>query len=219
MKRIVVVVALVAIAATPAAAQFYGMPMWNSPKGGTGITISGDFGAPNADYDTSLGAGKGTAFGGRASLGLANLTITAGVSSYKPEAAGEAYTSFGGNAAFRIIGGSLLPVALNLQLGAARINEANTIPAATRFFVGAGVSASLPTPGVSVEPYLSLSNRWRASSGLDVESNFGWTLGANLGFGGMFGIHAAYDSESQPGATGGIIGVGAHVQLRVPMGL
>jgi hypothetical protein len=152
-------------------------------------------------------------------VGLANLTVTAGVSSFKPEGAAEAYLSYGGNAAFRIIGGSLLPVALNLQLGAARVGEANTVAAKTRFFVGTGVSAKLPTPGVSVEPYLSLSNRWSASSGLDTESNFGWTLGANLGFGGMFGIHAAYDSENAAGGTGGIIGVGAHVQLKVPLGL
>ena len=213
MKRIVVAVALAAFAATPAAAQFFGMPMWNSPKGGTGITVSGDFGAPNQDL------GKGTAFGGRASIGLANLTLTAGVSSYTPEGATDAYTSYGGNAAFRIIGGSLMPVALNLQLGAVRVGEANTDPALTRFTVGAGVSAKLPTPGISIEPYLSLSNRWYATSGFDTDSNFGWTLGANLSFGGMFGIHAAYDSETQPGATGGIIGLGAHVQLKVPMGL
>lgn len=219
MKRIVVTAALVALAATPAAAQWAGMPVWNSPKGGTGITINGDFGSNNDD------AGGGSAFGGRATLGLANLTLSAGVVSWDSDLSNDKITSYGGSAAFRIIGGSLLPVALNLQLGAGRTNEVSSgvpgtpIPATTTLLIGAGASASLPTPGVSIEPYLSISNRWYTASGFDTESNFGWTIGANLGFGGMFGIHAAYDSESAGGATAGIIGVGAHVQLKVPLGM
>jgi len=72
MKRIMTVVALAAFAAAPAAAQWAGMPVWNSPKGGTGVTINGDVGLPNTD------AGKGTAFGARGMLGLANLKIRIG---------------------------------------------------------------------------------------------------------------------------------------------
>lgn len=79
MKRIMTVLALVAFAATPVAAQWAGMPVWNSPKGGTGITISGDVGIPNED------GRKGTAFGARGTLGLANLSITAGLSTWNPE--------------------------------------------------------------------------------------------------------------------------------------
>jgi hypothetical protein len=213
MKRLMLAVGLAAFAAAPAAAQLIGLPVWNSPKGGTGITVSGDFGLPNEDY------GKGTAFGARGALGLGNLTVTAGMSSWKPDGASESYTSVGGNAAFRVIGGSLLPVAINLQLGYARIGEANTQPTLTRIVAGGGVSASLPTPGISIEPYVSVTNRWRTSSGLDAESNMGWTLGANANF-GVFGFHAAYDSESQEaGGTAGVLGIGAHIQLRAPIGL
>src|SRR5262245_46604644 len=78
MKRALTVLALAAAVGTPAAAQWAGMPVWNSPKGGTGITISGDFGKPNADY------GKGSAFGGRGSVGLGALTLTVGMDSWKP---------------------------------------------------------------------------------------------------------------------------------------
>ena len=46
MKRVVMILALAASAASPAAAQWFGMPAWNSPKGGTGITVSGDYGKP-----------------------------------------------------------------------------------------------------------------------------------------------------------------------------
>ncbi|HXF96142.1 MAG TPA: hypothetical protein VNI61_08590, partial [Gemmatimonadales bacterium] len=79
MKRFMAAVALAAFAAAPAAAQFYGMPVYNSPKGGTGVTLSADLGLPGDEY------GKGTAFGARGTLGLGNLALTAGFSSYKPD--------------------------------------------------------------------------------------------------------------------------------------
>jgi hypothetical protein len=213
MKRIMTVLALVAFAAAPAAAQWLGMPVWNSPKGGTGVTISGDFGMPNAN------GGKGTAFGARGSLGLANLQLTAGISNWKPDGAAESFTSIGGNAGFRVIGGSLLPVAINLQVGAATTGAANTLPSQTRLTAGGGIAVSVPTPGISIEPYLSLTNRWYKFSGISgTSSNFGWTLGANANF-GMLGFHVAYDSESLGGGTAGIIGIGAHIALKAPIGM
>src|SRR2546423_5486216 len=91
MKRIPTIAALITLAATPlpAVAQWAGMPVWNNPKGGTGITVNGDLGLPNS------GAGKGTAFGARATVGLANLSFTAGVASWKPKGAGAGTTSVG----------------------------------------------------------------------------------------------------------------------------
>jgi hypothetical protein len=213
MKRIMMVLALAAFAAAPAAAQWLGMPVWNSPKGGTGVTINGDLGMPNTN------GGKGTAFGFRGSLGLANLQLTAGLSNWKPDGAAESYTSVGGNAAFRIIGGSLLPIALNLQVGAATTGAANALPSQTRLTAGGGVAVSVPTPGISIEPYLSLTNRWYKFSGVSgTTSNFGWTIGANANF-GMLGFHVAYDSESIGGGSAGIIGIGAHIALKAPIGM
>ena len=75
MKRTALILGLVAFVATPVAAQWLGMPAWNSPKGGTGVSFYGDYGAPS---DSS---GGGNAFGGRASLGLGTITLTAGVAS------------------------------------------------------------------------------------------------------------------------------------------
>jgi hypothetical protein len=213
MKRIMTVLALTAVAAAPAAAQWFGMPVWNSPKGGTGVTINGDLGMPNNN------GGKGTAFGARGTIGLANLSLTAGVVSWKPDGAADNVTSVGGNAAFKIIGGSLIPVALNFQVGAARAGAANGTDATTRLTAGGGVAVSVPTPGISIEPYLSITNRWYKESGLSgTESNLGWTLGANANF-GMFGVHIAYDSEKFPGGTVGTFGLGAHVALKAPIGL
>lgn len=217
MTRIMTVLALAAFAATPVAAQWAGMPVWNNPKGGTGVTINGDVGVPNQD------AGKGTAFGARGTLGLVNLSITAGVASWGPDSLNERSASFGANAAFRVIGGSLLPIALNLLVGAGTAGEItsgpSTLPKTTNIIAGVGLGVNVPTPGVSIDPYLSITNRWHKPTGGSTDSNIGWTLGANLGF-GMLGLHVAYDSESfGGGVTKGIFGLGAHVALKAPIGM
>ncbi len=216
MKRIAVLVTMIAGAATPAVAQWAGMPAWNNPKGGTGVTIDGDLGFPNTD------AGKGTAFGARATLGLANISLTAGVASWKPKGASESTTSVGGVAGFRAIGGSLIPVSLNIQLGASMASSISgtvPVPKFTNILAGAGLSVNVPTPGLSIEPYLSISNRWHKPSGGSTESNIGWVIGANLGL-GMLGLHVAYDSEKlDSGATAGVIGIGVHVALKAPIGM
>ena len=214
MKRTLTVLALAACVTTQATAQFLGMPNWSNPKGGTGVVISGDLGMPNEDL------GKGTAFGARATVGLANLSLTGGLSFWKPDGAPEDYTSLGGQAAFRVIGGSLLPVAVSLQVNLARVGEANGDPSLTRLGLGGAVSVNVPTPGLSIEPYLAINNRWYKFSGVSgTESNIGWTLGANVGL-GMLGLHLAYDSESfGGGSTGGVIGLGAHFSLKAPIGM
>jgi hypothetical protein len=111
-------------------------------------------------------------------------------------------------------------VALNLQVGAARAGAANGDSATTRLTVGGGVAVSVPTPGISIEPYLSITNRWYKESGISgTTSNLGWTLGANANF-GMFGLHLAYDSEKfAPGVTAGTFGIGAHIALKAPIGM
>src|SRR2546422_3577841 len=112
MKRSALVVTVCAVLVVPpAAAQWTGMPVWNDPKGGTGITVSGEYGKPDSAY------GKGNAWGGRAALGVGTVTLTAGVATYKPEGSSDATTAVGGQAAFRVIGGSPLALAVNLQAG------------------------------------------------------------------------------------------------------
>jgi hypothetical protein len=212
MKRGMIVLGLSALFAAPAAAQWFGMPVWNDPKGGTGITINGDFAKPDSSY------GKGTAFGARGSLGLGNLTLTAGLSSDKPSGASSSLTSIGGNVAFRVIGGSLIPIAVNLQGGAARTscsgcNSLTTLDAAV------GIGLNLPTPGLNIEPYVSPGIRYNKPSGGTSESDFGVALGVNVGL-GMLGFHAAWDYQKVKG--GGhlsTIGVGAHISLKAPVGM
>ncbi len=214
MKRMLASLAAAAFTVAPLAAQQLGMPNWSSPKGGTGVTISGDLAMPNSDL------GKGTAFGARGSVGLANITLTAGLASWKPKGASESFTSVGGQAAFRVIGGSLIPVSISLQVGASHAAAANGDSALTRLGLGGAVSVNVPTPGLSIEPYLAVNSRWYKFSGVSgTESNIGWTLGANVGL-GMIGLHLAYDSEDYgAGVKGGIFGIGAHFALKAPIGM
>jgi len=210
--RAALTVALSAFLATPAAAQWLGEPVWNSPKGGTGVTISGDYARPNSDY------GSGNTWGGRASLGIGTLTLTAGVARWKPDLATEGFTSIGGNAAFRLIGGSLLPFSVNLQVGAARTDSANSTPALTTVTGAAGFSVPLPTPGISIEPYFSPGIRYHSSGGANT-TQFGYVFGANLSF-GLVGVHLAYDNERlKGGGNRGVFGVGAHLDLHLPLGM
>lgn len=213
MKRAVLTLGFVALVATQAAAQWLGEPVWNSPKGGTGLTISGDYAAPNFDY------GKGHTWGGRAALGLGTVSFELGVASWKPEAATQSFTSVGGNAAFRLIGGSLLPVAVNLQVGAARTDSANSRPALTRVIGAVGFSVPLPTPGLSVEPFFSPGLRHSSGGGAST-TQFGYAIGANVEF-GTFGVHLAYDNEKQPSPlpSRGVFGIGAHLAIHLPLGM
>jgi len=221
MKRMLSIMGTVMGLATPAAAQWAGMPAWNSPKGGTGVTFYGDYGAPNDN------AGSGHAFGGRAALGIGTITLTAGVASWKPANQNARATSYGGTAAFRLVGGSLIPLSVNLQLGAAHnaqnASGLDTVPASTTVLGAVGFSVPLPTPGISIEPFFSPGIRYHKLSGAPVgvtdhQTNFGWVIGGNFSF-GLVGVHVAYDSEKFDTGTHGVLGVGADVGLRLPMGL
>jgi opacity protein-like surface antigen len=212
MKRSVSTLAFMACLVAPAAAQWVGEPVWNSPKGGTGLTISGDYAHPNADY------GKGDAWGGRAALGLTTITLTAGVASWKPGGFSQSLTSVGGNVAFRLIGGSLLPVAVNMQLGGASTSTSGTSTKETTLIGAAGISVPLPTPGFSIEPYFSPGIRYR-NAGVGSSTEFGYALGANVSF-GVLGVHLAYDNEKQKGGGNvGVFGVGLHAGLHLPLGM
>src|SRR2546429_4237079 len=176
MNRTMLLLGLTALLATPAAAQWRGEPVWNDPRAGTGFTIYGDSGRPNTD------AGGGNAIGGRIMLGAGTFTLTGGVSSWKADLVSQRITTFGGTAAFRLIGGSLIPVAVNLQLGGGHSMEitstTTTVPVQTMGVAAVGVSVLLPTPVVSVEPYVSPGMRYHHYSNVapgapNHDTNFG----------------------------------------------
>lgn len=221
MKRATLVVGVFSLLAWPAAAQWTGMPVWNSPKGGTGVTISGDWGKPDSAY------GKGNAFGARAALGIGTVTLTAGVASYKPAGLNDRTTSVGGQADLRVIGGSLLPFAVNVQVGggvSGKITSGTaTYPKIVNVTGAVGFSVPLPTPGVSIEPYVAPGIRYRkktdAVTGASVSNTkFGFVIGANMSF-GMMGIHAAYDYQDSNAGNVHVLGLGAHFAIKLPLGM
>jgi hypothetical protein len=201
---------LMAGLAARAAAQWLGEPVWNSPTGG-GFVVSADYAKPDDNY------GGGTAWGARLSLGLGTATFTLGAANW------EGLTSIGGNVAIQLIGGTLLPIPspgirANLQVGVARTELANVVvsPSGTAVTGAVGVGVRLPAPGFSVEPYVSPGIRYHSqvSSGSGSggsSTEFGYAIGANIGF-GSWGVHLAYDNEKiQGGGTVGVFGVGAQV--------
>ena len=208
MKRALCIVGLSMLLAAPAGAQFIGMPTWNSPKGGTGIIVSGDFGLPDDDD------GGGSAFGARASVGFSRFTLYGGVTSWTPEG-DDAITSFGGGATIRLIGGSLMPVAVNLIAGGATANDVGLIGNLTSAVAGAGLSASLPIPGFSLEPYINLLGRWTITDD-ETDSGFGATFGANVTM-GLFGAHLAYETITVNDESRGTFGLGIHVSIKAPI--
>jgi hypothetical protein len=217
MKHSVLTLGLTAFLATNAAAQWLGEPAWNDPQAGTGFTLYGDYSRPNSN------AGGGTAFGGRVTLGAGVFTLTGGVSSWDPDVVTERLLTIGGTAAFRLLGGSRIPVAVNLQLGGGHSLEitsaTTTLPVQTTLLAAVGLSVRLPTPVVRVEPYVSPGIRYHhysnvAAGAADHETHFGWVVGGNLEF-GPIGIHLAYDSEKFDDETRhGVFGVGASLGLR-----
>jgi len=207
-------VALVLVAPSGAAAQLNGMPVWNSPRAGTGLLIAGDVGRPDS-------AGEiGTTLDGRVAFGVHALTLSASFGTNKP-AGSESLTEYGGTAAYRLIGGARLPVAVNLQGGFGRASAFGTV--GTRYTGAVGLSVRVPTPGVSVESWVAPGVRVNpvgatGTSASQQKPEFGIAGGLTVSV-GVFGVHAAADVEQRPG--GGhttIVGLGAQLNLRPPLG-
>jgi len=214
MKRACFLLGCISLAALGgpgrAAAQLSGMPVWNSPRGGTGLTIAADYGLPD-----SIG-GHGSAYAGRVVFGLQVLTVSATVGVRNPDGPVGNITQYGGTAALRLIGGTLIPVSVNVQGGLASFSQSGS--RTTRATAAVGFAIDVPTPGVNVEPWIAPGLRMTHVPG-DTRTKFGIAGGLTVGF-GMLGVHAALDYESLPG--GGhtkTLGIGAHFSLRPSFGL
>jgi len=222
MRRAPLICVVLLLASTPATGQFLGMPVWNSPKGGSGITVYGDVGFPNSEYG-SAEYGSGTAFGARGAVGFGNLGVLIGLSTWKPKDAGESVLSYGGQVSFRVLGGALLPVSVNLQGSVGWSDEKASLPKSTRAIGAVGVGANLPFLGVEV--YASPGIRYTDYGDLDIpglpakpgsnETNFGMAIGASARF-ALFGVHLAYDFENRSDRTVSVIGLGASLGFHVP---
>jgi hypothetical protein len=200
--------------AAPARAQLLGLPVWNDPNTGTGITLSGDVGFPDAD-------GFGTVYAGRANLGVGGLQIGVTAGTHEPEGS-DRVSSLGGSLGVRLIGGTVLPFAINAQGGFS--TEDSDVGRFTRATASIGLGVSTPVPGMALQAWLSPGVRFlrHPSGGVDgreTDTNFGAAVGASLGM-GIVGIHVGVDYENAAGdLSETTVGVGVHIGFKAPVGM
>jgi hypothetical protein len=154
--------------------------------------------------------------------GLQALTLGATVGVRNPEGTTSNRTEYGATVAYRLIGGSLLPVSVNLQGGVANVSDSGVTD--SRFTSAVGLAIDIPVPFVSVEPWVApglrvLHTGARGASPAQTSTEFGVAAGLTFGF-GLFGFHTAVDYENL--AAGGHTttwGFGVHIDIRPPLGL
>jgi hypothetical protein len=234
MRRLLGSAAALAIAATtfttPAAGQLQSLPVFYSPKGGTGVTIAGHFGKTiqtkinDVKISQALG-GEPLAIGGYASLGFSMLTVGVGAGIFDPKVslAGNE-VQYMGNVAIRVVGGALVPVAVSLQGGAGFLKTGTgaTEVKSFNFPIGLGVGLNVPTPGFSFEPWVAPRvhlSRSNVTGLYRTQVGYGASAGINLGLPIGLGLHAAADWVTFSRKTSGTITLDKVVPLTIGVGL
>lgn len=235
-----VVVAGAALATRPATAQLQGMPVYFNPKGGTGLTISGDFGRAVSTTVAGLPAPqKPYAFGAGARLGLPFASVGVGAAVYRPNVrTQDSEVQYAGTAALKVFGSPLIPLAVSLQVGAGYL-RAGSGTFATRTVnvpIGLGVALNVPTPGASIEPWLagrvhlsSVSTGTIAGGSVSgLQLGYGASGGLSVGLPMGLGFHVAVDwatfggkasspiSEQRSKTRRLTVGAGAHFAIKIP---
>lgn len=230
MRRATTILAIATLTASPVAGQLNSMPVFVSPKGGTGFTLALDYGR-----GLNTESGKNTAFAGRAILGVGPVSVGAGVGTVNPQlgALRETELQYMGTAALRVFGSGLVPVAVNVFGGAGYLTSGSGTSEIKTLNVpvGVGLGLNIPTPGFSFEPWVAprLSLRRVEQSGVsDWQSGFGLSAGVGFGFANGLGIHVAGDWSDVSTASilfspnplaaekPAVIGVGLNYTFRLP---
>jgi hypothetical protein len=216
--KVMIAAALPLVAgATVAQAQLAGIPVYFNPRGGTGLGVAANLGFPDNN------AGGGTAYGVAGSLGAGPVTITGMVGAWKPKNFASAQTSFGGDVAYRLFGGGLVPVAVSVQGGYGMIKLAGV----TNSVIPVGVGISIDPPLFPLKPWIAprieIQHFSGGTGGSVNASAFRVSAGVNFNLLLGLGVHAAVDWGKVPSKLNAatpstlILGVGAHFNFRVPM--
>ena len=215
--------------ATQASAQLAGLPVYHMPKSVTGVTFNGDYGRC-----VSGCFGVNPSFvGARVGLGLPVVSFEIGLGSFNTDVTGaDKEITFAGKAAVQVFGGPLVPVSVNLQVGAGITKffdlatdgleiTTTTVP------IGVGIGVNVPTPGASIEPWIAPRiqvTRTKVTLGAlpsitDTDTNVGISAGLNVGFASGLGLHLALDylNVTGVGAEDPItFGIGLHYTFKLP---
>lgn len=203
------------LTAVPLAAQAPGLPIH-----GGGITPGLELAATLGFADESSWSGKGTGYGATVGYAWSRLTLSGTIAAFDPQITGAAATlSVGGLADVRLMGdGVETPLAIHLFGGYGRFNRPQDMTALAllayldgdwRVPLGAAFSLTIPTPVVSLRPWLAprleLWNRTEGE-GWVTRSALAGSAGVDLRFMGGVSLRVLWDGIVDQGQT---LGVGA----------
>lgn len=214
MRRTTIALMTLVLAAAPATAQVGGLPVFNSGVS-SGVSLNFDYGMPNED------AGKGKSLGFTAGVALGPIGFTGTYASHTPEGA-DAQSWLGATANLKMFGGPLIPVSVNAQIGLGYSSVDVGLPEDMKVVnipVGVGISLNIPTPGLSIKPWIAPRMQYTRSSGAldDSDTRFGISAGVNFGLVGGLNARAAYDQVKVEGATMGTISIGVGYNFNIPV--
>ena len=216
MRRTSVALAVLSLAALPASAQVAGLPVFNSGVN-SGISLNFDYGKPNED------AGKGSAWGLTGGAALGPIGLTATYAKFSPDA-GDSQNWLGATANLKLFGGPLIPVSINGQVGVGYAQLDGAGPAGSDLKmvnvpVGIGIALNVPTPGLSIKPWIAPRMQYmRTSGGIDdSQTKFGISAGVNLGLVGGINGRIAYDYLKLDGTKPSTFSVGVGYNFNIPV--
>lgn len=211
-------VALLALVAAPAAAQVPGLAVHASGVP-SGVVLAGHVGFLND------AAGGGRAYGVSGGVGTGLFGGTAIIAVSDPEDDADGTVSVGANAAFRVLGGPLVPVSASLLAGVGYAKpESGILPgddvSLLHVPVAISVALVLPSPAFSVRPWIAprLDVLRVSPDGGESETltDFGFSAGIELSTISGLGLHAAYDWVARDGDKPAVLDVGVQYAIRVP---
>jgi len=190
---------IMSLVVTSLPAQVAGIPVVNNGAA-TGVRIGADVGIPNDAY------GKGTAFDGRAEIGLGFFSVGGAISHYTPKG-GDGFWSPGLNATLRLLGGPLVPFRITLQGGVAHWTESGVD--FTHVPVSIGFSATIPNPAFAIKPWIAPRfDVLHQSVGGGSDTRFGISGGIDLALLNGFSIRGAYDLRSEEAGNASVLAFG-----------
>ena len=199
MRRTVALAfAAASLLAVPARAQVLGLPVYGAGVS-SGISLNADYGFATTDP----GSAKAKTIGLTGGVALGPLGVTATYASTNPEGAGDNQSSLGATANMKVFGGPLIPVSVNAQVGVGYWNVKDGFaPGVDQKYVNVpvslGIALNIPTPGLSIKPWIAPRMQYSRTSGGadDSQTKFGISAGVNLGLIGGINGRIAYDQIS-----------------------